>query len=79
MKKKNSLLNNENKVNELFFSNDLNINYLEVEVLKKFITPEGKILPSRRTGLNAINQRKMAKSIKRARVLALLPFCDFDQ
>lgn len=52
------------------------IDYKDVELLKKFITETGKIVPSRITGTKAIYQRKLAKAIKLARYLALLPFCD---
>lgn len=52
------------------------IDYKDVELLKKFITETGKIVPSRITGTKAIYQRKLAKAIKLARYLALLPYCD---
>ena len=50
------------------------IDYKDVELLRKFITERGKILPRRLTGLTAKQQRHLTKAIKRARVLALLPF-----
>jgi len=50
--------------------------YLNVELLKRFIAETGKILPRRRTGLAATTQRQVARSIKRARMLGLLPFAD---
>lgn len=50
------------------------IDYKDVELLKKFITERGKILPRRITGLTARQQRDLTRSIKRARILALLPF-----
>ncbi len=50
------------------------INYKETELLRKFITERGKILPRRLTGLTAKQQRSITKSIKRARVVGLLPF-----
>ncbi|MBK4730400.1 30S ribosomal protein S18 [Oxynema sp. CENA135] len=50
------------------------IDYKDVELLRKFITERGKILPRRITGLTAKQQRDLTKSIKRARILALLPF-----
>jgi len=53
------------------------VDYKDVYKLKKFITPRGRILPSSRTGVSAICQRKLALSIKRARYLALLPFVDY--
>ncbi|MGQ9693049.1 MAG: 30S ribosomal protein S18 [Thermaceae bacterium] len=50
--------------------------YKNVEVLKKFLSETGKILPRRRTGLTAKEQRILARTIKRARVLGLLPFTE---
>lgn len=50
------------------------IDYKDVDLLKKFVTERGKILPRRITGLTAKQQRDLTKSIKRARILALLPF-----
>jgi small subunit ribosomal protein S18 len=51
-----------------------NIDYKEVEKLRKYITDRGKILPKRVTGACAIHQRAVSKSIKRARIVALLPY-----
>lgn len=50
------------------------IDYKDVETLKKFLTPRGKIVSRRQTGLCAYHQRKLALAIKRAREMALLPF-----
>ena len=50
------------------------IDYKDLSKLRKFITEKGKILPRRQTGVCAIHQRELAASIKRARVMALLPF-----
>lgn len=50
------------------------IDYKDVDLLKKFITERGKILPRRITGLTAKQQRDLTTAIKRARILALLPF-----
>lgn len=50
------------------------IDYKDVDLLRKFITERGKILPRRITGLTAKQQRNLTVAIKRARVLALLPF-----
>ena len=54
----------------------LKIDYKDVELLKRFLTPEGKIRPRRQTVVNASNQRKLARAIKRARHLALLSYTD---
>ena len=48
--------------------------YKDIETLKHFLTPHGKIQPRRRTGLSATGQRNLANSIKRARFMALMPF-----
>ncbi|OHD12808.1 MAG: 30S ribosomal protein S18 [Spirochaetes bacterium GWB1_48_6] len=48
--------------------------YKRVDILQKFITERGKILPRRITGTSAKFQRKLARMIKIARVLALLPY-----
>ncbi|CAM3113933.1 30S ribosomal protein S18 [Lactococcus hircilactis] len=50
------------------------VDYKDVETLKHFISESGKILPRRVTGTSAKNQRKVVTAIKRARVMALLPF-----
>ena len=50
------------------------IDYKDIEILKLFVTEQGKILPRRATGVTVQQQRKIAKAIKRARVLALFPF-----
>ncbi len=50
------------------------INYKNVELLKKYITKFGKITPRYYTGICLKNQKKLASAIKKARVMALLPF-----
>ena len=50
------------------------IDFKDVDLLKKFITDRGKILPRRVTGTSAKYQRMLAVAIKRARHMALLPF-----
>jgi small subunit ribosomal protein S18 len=52
----------------------LKINYKEADVLRRFITDRGKILPRRITGTCAKHQRALALAIKQARSIALLPF-----
>lgn len=52
------------------------VDYKDVDTLKKFITETGKIVPSRITGTKAWHQRRLANAIKRARYLSLLPYCD---
>ena len=50
------------------------IDYKDVETLKRFITERGKILPRRITGVSASHQRHLTRAIKRARQMAMLPF-----
>jgi len=52
------------------------IDYKDLMILKGNITENGKIVPSRITGTSAKYQRQLATAIKRARFLALLPYCD---
>ena len=52
------------------------IDYKDLNTLKQFITETGKIVPSRITGTSAKYQRQLARAIKRARFLGLLPYCD---
>ncbi|HHH43881.1 MAG TPA: 30S ribosomal protein S18 [Gammaproteobacteria bacterium] len=52
------------------------IDYKDLQTLKNYITETGKIVPSRITGTKARYQRQLATAIKRARFLALLPYCD---
>ena len=52
------------------------IDYKDVDLLKKFITERGKILPRRLTGLTAKQQRDLTNAVKRARIVALLPLKD---
>lgn len=50
------------------------IDYKDVELLKRFISPNGKIVSRRVTGTRAKYQRQLATAIKRARQMALLPY-----
>ena len=54
----------------------ISIDYRDPDTLKGFISENGKILSSRYTRLNAKEQRKLTKAIKKARLLGLLPFTD---
>ncbi|HHX62022.1 MAG TPA: 30S ribosomal protein S18 [Epulopiscium sp.] len=62
------------KVNQFAGENIKKINYKDVNMLKRFISERGKILPRRITGNSAKAQRKLTSAIKRARHLALLPY-----
>ena len=50
------------------------IDYKDVNKLRKYVTEKGKMLPRRMTGTCAEHQRDLAEAIKKARVMALLPF-----
>lgn len=52
------------------------IDYKDLSLLKAYISESGKIVPSRITGTKAVYQRQLAKAVKQARYLALLPYCD---
>ena len=52
------------------------IDYMDLNTLRQYITETGKIVPSRITGTKAKYQRQLAVAIKRARYLALLPYTD---
>ena len=54
------------------------IDYKDVDLLRKFVTERGKILPRRITGLTSKQQRDLTKAIKRARIVALLPYVNED-
>ena len=55
-------------------NNITHIDYKDVELLKSMITPNGKISARRATGTCAKHQRELAKAIKTARFMALLPY-----
>jgi len=50
------------------------IDYKDVRLLQDFVSERGKIVPSRITAVSALKQRELAKAIKRARFLALIPY-----
>jgi len=53
---------------------DIEINYKNTEVLRKYIIESGKIVPRKITGTCSKHQRKLAREIKRARQMALIPY-----
>jgi len=60
---------------DFFSSNNIkHVDYKDVDILKKFISPNAKILSRKRTGLSANNQRKVANAVKRSRFMGLLPY-----
>lgn len=54
------------------------IDYKDVDLLRKFVTERGKILPRRITGLTSQQQRQLTLAIKRSRIVALLPFINAE-
>jgi small subunit ribosomal protein S18 len=54
------------------------IDYKDVELLRKFVTERGKILPRRISGLTAKQQRDVTLAIKRSRQIALMPFINAE-
>lgn len=60
---------------DFFTSNNLkHVDYKDVELLKKFLAPNARMLSRRKTNLTAKNQRKTEEAVKRARFMGLLPF-----
>jgi small subunit ribosomal protein S18 len=57
-----------------FCTQKLKIDYKDADMLRRFVTERGKILPRRITGTCAKHQRALALAIKRARIIAILPF-----
>ena len=55
-------------------NNIKHIDYKDVDLLKKFLNPHGRILSRKRTGVTAKNKRQLALAIKRSRFMALIPF-----
>lgn len=62
------MTDNNKKINEF--------DYKDISLLKNYISENNKIIPKITTGLSAKEQRKLAKSIKLARFIALLPYCE---
>ena len=62
------------KLSPLYNEPDFVIDYKRPDILRQFLTERGKIFPQRQTNLKAVDQRKLAREVKRARMLALLPF-----
>ncbi len=61
---------------DYFHATNTTPDYKQIDVLRRFLTDRGKIRPRRQTGLTAKNQRLVAREIKRARHMAMLPFTD---
>ncbi len=52
------------------------IDYKDIKLLQRYLSERGKIVPSRISGTKSRYQRQLATAIKRARYLALIPYCD---
>lgn len=55
-------------------SSDITFSYKDIDMISKFVTEQGSILSREETGLSQKQQRQLAKEVKRARHLAMLPF-----
>lgn len=67
---------NRNRRKSSSIKNSLAIDYKDLRMLKEYVMESGRIVPSRITGASAKYQRELAKQIKLARFLALIPYCD---
>ena len=54
------------------------VSYYDTELLRKFMSAEGRILPQRRTDLCSKDQRKVRRAINRARCMSLVPFANLE-
>lgn len=60
---------------DFFSANNIkHVDYKDVDLLKKFLSPNGRIQGRKRTGVSSLNQRKVALAVKRARFMGLLPY-----
>lgn len=60
---------------DYFSANNIKyIDYKDVEILKKFLNPSGRIMNHKRTGVTSKNQRALSQAVKNARFLGLLPY-----
>ena len=60
---------------DYFSANNIKyIDYKDIDILKRFLNPNGRILSHKRTGVTSKNQRKLSLAVKNARFLGLLPF-----
>lgn len=58
-----------------FLQNNIkHIDYKDIEILKKFLNPHGRIINRKKTGVSAKSQRQLSLAVKRARYIGLLPY-----
>ena len=62
------------KVCKFCADKNASIDYKDIRTLEKFVTERGKIMPRRMSGMCAKHQRDLAIAIKRARIVALMPY-----
>lgn len=62
------------KICQFCADKNLKIDYKNIDMLRRFVSEDGKIRPRRQTGTCACHQRELARAIKRARHLAFLPY-----
>ena len=74
MKRSGKMRRSKRKVCAFCVDKAESIDYKDINRLRKFVTERGKILPKRITGTCAMHQREVTKAIKRARIVALLPY-----
>ncbi len=74
MSEEKSTRSSKNRASLLASDKTLVIDYKNPQLLKAFLTDRGKIVPARISGLTARQQRQITKAVKRARMLALLPY-----
>lgn len=76
--KKKSRQNNPAKMQVKINKSEIpeHFDYKAPEILRKFVTERGKIIPRSRTGITAKQQRGLTRAIKRARMIALMPFAN---
>lgn len=65
-----------NKKHDRLNKDGIEVDYKQLDVLKNYLTEAGKIVPGRVTGTTVQNQRKVARAVKQARFLALIPYTD---
>lgn len=68
------MIQRRKKVCKYCADNTLEVDYKDIKTIQKFVNSYGKIDSQKRTGLCPKHQRKLATAIKRARIMALLPF-----
>lgn len=62
-------------MNNILTQNDIrHVDYKDVDLIKTFLNPHGRVMSRKRTGLTAKQQRQVEAAVKRARFMALLPY-----